>query len=55
METTKKNFRFLRMLEITAFSLLVGFVVFFLKSMIAAVETFQSDAYSTVYAGLKNI
>ena len=55
METTKNNFRFLRTLEITAFSLLLGFVVFFLKSMMDAVDMFKSDAYSAVYAGLSNI
>ncbi|MEH6534845.1 MAG: hypothetical protein V7719_00525 [Psychroserpens sp.] len=55
MEAKNKNFQFLRALDITAFFLLVLFAAFFVKTIMAVVNGFQSELYSDVVAGLSGM
>lgn len=51
METESKNFRVLRAIDIGAFLALLLFVAFFIKTIIAVVDAFQSEAYTNAVAG----
>tara|TARA_B100000809_G_C15100680_1_gene516785 strand:+ start:795 stop:962 length:168 start_codon:yes stop_codon:yes gene_type:complete len=55
MEANNRNFQFLRALECTAFFLLVLFAAFFVKTIMAVVNAFQSEVYTNVVAGLSSM
>jgi len=55
MEAKDKNFEFLKALEITSFLLLVLFVVFFFKTIMAIFSAIQTDVYTNVVAGLNSM
>ena len=55
METKRKNFQMLRALDIGTFIALLLFVAFFIKTIIAVVNTFQSEVYTNFVAGLNGI
>ena len=55
METKRKNFQLLRALDIGAFIALMLFVAFFIKTIIAVVDVFQSTIYTNAVAGLSGM
>ncbi|MFT5242735.1 MAG: hypothetical protein ACJA1H_000570 [Glaciecola sp.] len=55
MEAKNKNFQFLRALEISAFFLLVLFAAFFVKTIMAVVNSFQSVGYTNFVAGVSSM
>ncbi len=55
METKSKNFQVLRAIDIGAFVALLLFVAFFIKTIIAVVDAFQSEAYANAVAGLSSM
>ena len=55
METKGKNFQVLRALDIGAFVALMLFVAFFIKTIIAVVDVFQSPVYTNAVAGLTGL
>ncbi|SDR80246.1 hypothetical protein SAMN04515667_0708 [Formosa sp. Hel1_31_208] len=55
MATKNKKFQFLRALDVTTFFLLILFVAFFVKTIMAVVNGFQSEVYTNVVAGLSSL
>jgi hypothetical protein len=52
MKTKSKNFQFLKALDFTTALLLILFVAFFIKTILAVLDGFQSEMYTNLVAGL---
>ncbi|WP_161791980.1 hypothetical protein [Psychroserpens jangbogonensis] len=54
MQTKNKNFQFLKALDCTTVLLLVLFVALFIKTIMAVINSLQSEMYTNYVAGLSS-
>jgi hypothetical protein len=55
MKTKNEDFRFLRALDYAAVLLLVLFIAFIIKTILAVLSSLQSEAFTNYIAGVSNI